>query len=178
MHALISCGGSPPITVPKPLIHIPSISCNKCAAYRVSCEQPNNGLNATKTHVMKTRILHALIALPLLLFAMSTYAADLVTPTAAPSFILRNSIEMERAVKHQINRYVIFPLEDEAEALFGTVEVQFVVNMEGRLVVTAAHSENQDLCDYVVEKLRRVQVGPNPSGLWKTSHMRFEFRAE
>lgn len=126
---------------------------------------------------MKTRILHQIFTLALFTCAMSAHAADPVA--AAPtSFIIRNSIALEQAVKHQINRYVIFPLVDEEKAMFGTVEVRFVVNAEGRLVVTAANSENQALCDYVVAQLRRVQVGPNPSGLWRTSHMRFNFKPE
>ena len=126
---------------------------------------------------MKTGILRQVVALALFAFAMSAHATSPVA-TAAPTFITSNSIAMERAVKHQINRYVIFPLAAEEEAMFGTVEIRFVVNAEGQLVVTSASSENQALCDYVVEKLRRVQVGANPTGLWKTSHMKFNFRPE
>ena len=126
---------------------------------------------------MKTGILRQAFAFALVAFVLSAHAAEPIA-SAAPTFIAKNSIAMEHAVKHQINRYVVFPLGDEEETMFGTVEIQFVVNTEGRLVVTAAHSANQDLCDYVMEKLRRVQVGPNPSGLWKTSQMRFNFRPE
>ncbi len=126
---------------------------------------------------MKTGILRQTFALLLIACAMSTHAANPVT-AEAPTFYTSNSIAMERAVKHQINRYVIFPLDADEEEMFGTVEVQFVVNTEGKLVVTEARSENQELRDYVLAKLRRVQVGPNPSGLWKTSHLRFNFRPE
>jgi len=125
---------------------------------------------------MKTVILRHTIAAMLLLLVSATRAAD--PARSVPSLHTSNSVTMERAVEHQINRYVIFPLTDEEEAMFGTVEVRFVVNTEGRLVVTEAISENQELCDYVLAKLRRVQVGPNPSGLWKTSHVRFTFRPE
>ncbi|MBP8823372.1 MAG: hypothetical protein KBH07_06995 [Flavobacteriales bacterium] len=125
---------------------------------------------------MKTVILRYWIAATLLLLVSGTRAAD--PARSVPSLHTSNSIAMERAVEHQINRYVIFPLTDEEEAMFGTVEVQFVVNTEGRLVVTAANSENAKLCDYVVRKLGRINVGPNPSGLWKTSHVRFNFRPE
>lgn len=126
---------------------------------------------------MKPVILRQTFVFALVAFVLSAHAA-VPLASVAPTFIAKNSMAMEHAVKHQINRYVVFPLGDEEEAMFGTVEIQFVVNTEGRLVVTAAHSENKDLCDYVVAKLHRVQVGPNPSGLWKTSHMRFNFRPE
>lgn len=95
----------------------------------------------------------------------------------APATIPGNSHTMERAVMHQINRHVIFPLADGA-AMFGTVDVAFVVDVKGRLVVKESSSANAALRDYVVRKLAKVHVGPNPSGLWKITHLRFTFRPE
>ena len=85
---------------------------------------------------------------------------------------------MERAVIHQINRTIPFPLTGDEDHMYGIVEVAFAVNTEGDLVILSAESENQELCDYVVRKLTRIHIAPNPSGLWRTSHVRFTFHPE
>ena len=41
-----------------------------------------------------------------------------------------------------------------------------------------AISTNDDLRAYVLRKLSRVDIGTNPEGVWKTSHIRFVFRPE
>ena len=125
---------------------------------------------------MKTLNLRHASAFALLLLAAGTRAAAPAEP--ATLFAASNSAAMERAVHHQMNRFVIFPLAQDTDHLLGTVDVGFVVNTEGHVVVVSTASENEELCAYVVAKLKRIQVGPNPSGLWKTSHVRFTFRAE
>ena len=125
---------------------------------------------------MKTLNLRYSFAFALLLLVSGTRAASPAEP--ATEFNVSNSTTMERAVQHQINRFVIFPLTHDADRMFGTVDVAFVVNTEGRVVVISTSSENEPLCDYVVGKLQRISVGANPSGLWKPTHVRFTFRAE
>lgn len=99
-------------------------------------------------------------------------AAGPTSPMAAATSTL------EHAVKQQINRHVIYPLSDPDGRMYGQVDVAFAVDVEGRLVVLAANSSNKALCDYVVNRLRRVKVGANRSGIWYTSHIRFVFRPE
>ncbi|MCI1751597.1 MAG: hypothetical protein LKM36_01650 [Flavobacteriales bacterium] len=125
---------------------------------------------------MKTMITRSAFAFCLLLAASGMRAAS----EGEPKFIFpaASNIEMERAVKHQIDRFVIFPLSGDAEAMYGTVDIAYVVNTEGRVVVVSSGSENDELRNYVIRKLARIQVGANPSGLWKTSHVRFNFRPE
>ena len=125
---------------------------------------------------MKTMITRSAFAFCLLLAASGMRAAS----EGEPKFIFpaASNIEMERAVKHQIDRFVIFPRSGDAEAMYGTVDIAYVVNTEGRVVVVSSGSENDELRNYVIRKLARIQVGANPSGLWKTSHVRFNFRPE
>lgn len=125
---------------------------------------------------MKTLNLRHSFALGLLLLVSGIRAEAPAKPV--PFHSASNSTTMERAVQHQINRFVIFPLTEDADRMYGTVDVAFVVNTEGRVVVVSTSSENEPLCEYVVGKLQRISVGPNPSGLWKTSHVRFTFRPE
>ena len=125
---------------------------------------------------MKITTHRHVFALGLLLLASTLHASIGDLPdtfsTASPQ------TEMERAVKHQIDRFVIFPLSENAGNMYGTVDIAYVVNTEGRVVVVASGSRNSDLRDYVVRKLARIKVGPNPSGLWNISRVRFTFRPE
>ena len=125
---------------------------------------------------MKTMILRHGFALGLLLLAPILHAAASGLPdeflTTAPH------TEMERAVQHQINRFVIFPLSGDADSMYGVVDIAYVVNTEGQVVIVSSESQNGKLRDYVVRKLARIKVGPNPSGLWNISRMRFTFRPE
>lgn len=125
---------------------------------------------------MKITILRHGPVLGLLLAASTLHAAsgDLPGSAMPPP---HNAL-MERAVRHQIDRFVIFPLSGDADSMYGTVDVAYVVNTEGRVVVVGADSMNNELRDYVVRKLGRIKVGPNPSGLWNISRVRFTFRPE
>jgi hypothetical protein len=84
---------------------------------------------------------------------------------------------MERALDHQLSRHLTFPTLAKAD-MTGEVTVSFVVNAEGRIEVIDATSTNDDLRAYVLRKLSRVDIGTNPVGVWKTSHIRFVFRPE
>lgn len=89
-----------------------------------------------------------------------------------------SSIALERSLEHQLNKHVTFPITAHDNELMGAVEVSFVINKEGKVEVLSAWSENDRLRDYVLAKLRKVDIGDNPSGTWRTSHMRFVFRPE
>jgi hypothetical protein len=131
---------------------------------------------ATTLNAMRTIVTR--IALPFLL-ALSFGLVQAAGPAAEANGINGvNDPSMEQAVMDQIIRFIRFAVLVGGVPMYGVVEVAFVVNTEGRLVIRAADSENQDLCDYVVRKLARIHVGPNPSGQWNTSHVRFTFRPE
>lgn len=120
-----------------------------------------------------------------LLQSISFGLAMLVTGTLSalpgvpkPASTVANSKQLEHAVRHQINRHVIFPLDAEGAEMYGVVDVAYAVDVKGRLVVKEASSRNAALREYVVRKLGKIQVGANPSGLWNTTHVRFTFRPE
>lgn len=99
-------------------------------------------------------------------------------PERTPATITANSAALEHALDRQLNKHVVFPLLDRSHDMTGVVNVSFVVNAEGRIEVLSATSDNEALCEYVVRKLGKVDIGDNPSGTWKTSHVRFVFRPE
>ncbi|MCB0816283.1 MAG: hypothetical protein KDB77_02070, partial [Flavobacteriales bacterium] len=89
-----------------------------------------------------------------------------------------NENKIERSLERELNRHVIFPVMEEKKDMTGEVFVSFVVNTEGKLVVIDCNSANQELRNYVLRRLERVDIGDNPNGVWKTTRMRFVFRPE
>ena len=121
---------------------------------------------------MKTSATHLAIALATVFTLGSARAAEPVPPATAPS------PAMERELEHQINKFVTYPLLDRAHHMDGQVLVSFVIDTEGKVKVISARSANTALCEYVLRMLAKVDIGDNPDGLWKTTHMRFDFRPE
>lgn len=85
---------------------------------------------------------------------------------------------MERELERQINKFVTYPILERAHHMDGEVLVSFVIDTEGKVKVISARSENTALCEYVLRMLAKVDIGSNPDGLWKTTHMKFRFRPE
>ena len=114
------------------------------------------------------------ITLPaLLLSALTISAATPATPLPAtvPS-------ALERELERQIDKYVTYPILQPATEMEGEVIVSFVIDAVGKVRVINARSENDALCTYVLKMLSKVDIGDNPDGTWKTTHMRFRFRPE
>lgn len=84
---------------------------------------------------------------------------------------------MQRNLDRALNRNISFPLLTDQD-MKGQVYVSFVIDKEGKVEVLSCHSENVALTEYVLRKLARIDIGENPDGIWKTTHMRFNFRAE
>jgi len=85
---------------------------------------------------------------------------------------------MERELERQIDKYVTYPLMERVHHMDGQVFVSFVIDTEGKVKVISARSRNTALCEYVLRMLAKVDIGSNPEGLWKTTHMKFDFRPE
>lgn len=116
------------------------------------------------------------LSMPMLALSFGLSAA-MAAPPADP---LRANVptSQERELKKQINRYVTYPLMERKQDMDGEVRVSFVINTAGRVEVISATSENTELRAYVLRKLERIDIGDNPSGTWKTEHMRFVFHPE
>lgn len=166
-------GGRPTTPFYRPSIFTRG-SCNILAVHTVLWQTTT--ATGQKNTTMKNLTSRYILALCLLVASTAMRAA----PGNEPEFIMpaAANVDMERAVKHQIDRFVIFPLSGDAKEMYGTVDVAYVVNTEGKVVVVYAGSLNDQLRAYVIGKLARIQVGANPSGLWNTSHVRFTFRPE
>jgi len=130
---------------------------------------------------MKTIILRTILPAAFMLLAVfatsgQANASDhlaMTTTTGKPRIN-----HLERALERSLNKHIIFPVAAKGEGMYGEVYASFVVDREGHLEVLECRSENPELEDYVRTRLGRVQVGENPDGIWKTTHVRFVFRPE
>lgn len=84
---------------------------------------------------------------------------------------------LERNLDRALSNTLAYPLLAKND-MTGEVYVSFVINKEGRIEVIDASSPNEELKAYVLGKLARIDIGDNPDGSWKTTHMVFNFRPE
>lgn len=122
---------------------------------------------------MKALITRSAIVIATVLTAVSARAAEPVAPKATS-----NSTVMERELQHQIDKYVSYPLMARTGNMDGAVVVSFVIDTEGQVKVIGADGTSNELRDYVLRKLAKVDIGSNPDGLWRTTYMKFVFRPE
>jgi hypothetical protein len=133
----------------------------------VLSSKPNNTKNVMKTPIRRTALLFA-SAFTFLLVSASEPATPIRSTSPAT---------MERELDRQIDKFVTYPLL-QRNRMDGEVLVSFVINTEGKVKVISARSANAELCEYVLRMLSKVDIGDNPDGTWKTTHMRFKFRPE
>jgi hypothetical protein len=84
---------------------------------------------------------------------------------------------MERSLERALNNNLSYPLFEKGD-MNGEVTVSLVIDKEGKVVVLESSSTNEKLKAFVLRKLARIDIGDNPDGSWKTTHIRFSFRPE
>ena len=62
--------------------------------------------------------------------------------------------------------------------LEGTVEVSFKINTDGEVDILNIQSTNPELIDYVVRKLKQIQLEDKNEIVGKTIHYRFVFKKQ
>jgi hypothetical protein len=123
-------------------------------------------------NAMKTRTTRLL----LLLATVFTFGlAQAAEPFRKPNTAKRTS--MERTLERALNNNLSYPLFEKGD-MNGEVTVSLVIDKEGKVVVLESHSANEALRAYVLRKLARIDIGDNPEGSWKTTHIRFRFHPE
>lgn len=122
---------------------------------------------------MNTRISRALLLLATVFTFGYTNAAE---PVRANSVLSKKS-SLERSLDRALNNSLAYPLLEKGD-MNGEVFVSFVINKEGRVQVIECSSANERLKAYVLRKLARIDIGENPDGSWKTTHMVFNFHPE
>jgi hypothetical protein len=84
---------------------------------------------------------------------------------------------LERALDRALNKNLSYPVLERGD-MTGEVFVSFVIDKEGRVEVLECNSANERLREYVLRKLARIDIGANPDGIWRTTHMRISFKPE
>lgn len=121
---------------------------------------------------MKSALLRTLLVFATVFTMGYTRAAEPLRANAT------NKITLERDLKRALNKHMVYPIMERRKDMTGVVEVSFVVNKEGRLVILKADSENTDLREYVMGKLALIKLPENDEGIWRTTHIRFDFHPE
>lgn len=101
--------------------------------------------------------------------------ARATTPVPANKPAERTTIE--RNLDRALSRHLSFPLLEKGN-MTGKVYVSFVIDKEGKVEVIQCASANEKLKAYVLRKLAKVDIGENPEGIWKTTHMVIDFHPE
>ena len=131
------------------------------------------GVNHQMTTTMKPRILRFTLLLATVLTLGQSRATE---PLFANSNVAKRST-LERNLDRALNKHLSFPLLDDKD-MTGEVYVSFVIDQEGRVEVLDCNSANEDLREYALRKLVRIDIGDNPQGIWRTTHMHITFRPE
>ncbi|MGD0710063.1 MAG: energy transducer TonB [Bacteroidales bacterium] len=112
---------------------------------------------------MKTTII-AIISIVLLSIAVSGKAnANSITPG-----------NLEKLIGKQIS----YPDFAKQQKLEGVVLVDFSVNPDGTITVNQTNASNASLKDYVVAKLKQLNIIPSKDNINKTYDIRFDFKYE
>ncbi|MDQ3102147.1 MAG: hypothetical protein M3R08_12220 [Bacteroidota bacterium] len=96
---------------------------------------------------------------------------------AEPVKINGSKSTQERTLDRALNKHLTFPIFEKGD-MTGDVFVSFVIDTEGKIAVLECNSANERLKDYVIRKLARIDIGENPNGIWKRTHMRISFQPE
>jgi hypothetical protein len=130
------------------------------------------GNKRNTTTAMRTRIARYLLVVASVLTMGYTRAAEPI-PANAPA----TASVLDRALDRALNRHMTYPWLEKGD-MTGKVYVSFNIDAEGRVHVLNCASANERLSAYVLRKLARVDIGSNPEGIWKTTHMVIDFHPE
>jgi hypothetical protein len=81
------------------------------------------------------------------------------------------------SLRRKIDRHVIFPVFQQ-ENMQGTVDVSFQIDLEGHLKIIQINSTNPELIDYVVTKLKKIQLDKEDGNVGQTIKYRFVFKKQ
>lgn len=123
-------------------------------------------------HAMRTRITRYLLVLASVLTMGYVRAAEPIALNKPATASV-----LDRALDRALSRHLTYPWLEKGD-MNGKVLVSFNIDTEGKVRVINCVSENEQLKAYVLRKLSRVDIGSNPDGIWKTTHMVIDFHPE
>jgi hypothetical protein len=80
-------------------------------------------------------------------------------------------------LKKLVDKHMVYPVFQK-ENMEGTVEVSFRINKEGKLNILNIKASNPELVDYVVKKLKKIQLDQNDESIGQTIKYRFVFKKQ
>jgi hypothetical protein len=121
---------------------------------------------------MKTTITRSIALIAVIITIGQMFAAEPVKIRSGG-----NTVSLERALGRALNKHLSYPVMAK-EDMTGDVYISFAIDREGKVEVLECNSRNERLKEYVLRKLARIDIGENPDGIWRTTHMRISFKPE
>ena len=81
-------------------------------------------------------------------------------------------------VEKLVSKEISYPDFAKQQKLEGVVLVDFSVNPDGTISVNGANASNASLLDYVVAKLKQLNIIPSKDNINKTFDVKFDFKSE
>jgi len=81
-------------------------------------------------------------------------------------------------VEKLVGKEISYPDFAKQQKLEGVVLVDFSVNPDGTISVNQANASNASLLDYVVAKLKQLNIIPSKDNINKTYDVKFDFKSE
>jgi TonB family protein len=91
------------------------------------------------------------------------------------AFSIANAFEPETMVKKTLTSKVTYPQKAQDQMIEGSVTVSFIVEDDGKVVVTSATSASDVLKQGVVDQLKTTVIEPNPAYKNNTYSIKFSF---
>jgi TonB family protein len=92
------------------------------------------------------------------------------------TYSIANAFEPETMVKKTLTAKVKYPEKAQDKMIEGTVTVNFMIQEDGKVIITSAKSSNQILTDGVVDQLKATTIEPDPSFKGKTYSIDYTFK--
>lgn len=114
-----------------------------------------------------------------------TMKATMVTTISLMLFLIATSTKVNAGntnlpenIDEILKKEISYPDFAKQQKLEGIVLVNFSVNSDGTISVNLTNESNASLRDYVVEKLKKMEILPSKNNINKTYNVKFDFELE
>ena len=111
--------------------------------------------------------------------------ATMVTTISLMLFLIATSTKVNAGntnlpenIDEILKKEISYPDFAKQQKLEGIVLVNFSVNSDGTISVNLTNESNASLRDYVVEKLKKMEILPSKNNINKTYNVKFDFELE
>ena len=90
-------------------------------------------------------------------------------------FTMARGLEPVQDTKQIITEKISYPEFAIEKQIEGTVEVYFIIDSDGKIIIDKISSENQELKDYVKAEIEKIRLAENLNDPKITYYLKFNF---